>query len=229
MGKIIAMIPARMGSQRLAQKNLRTIRGVPLIVRAIRKCQDAGCFDEIWVNSEDLAFAPIAEAEGVKFHQRPAELGNNQATSEDFVKEFFRTHDCGRLAQVHSIAPLLTAAEVKAFMDAWVNSNHDVMLSCIHDQIEVAYQDKPVNFTFAEKTNSQDLEPTQRITWSITGWKRQAFLEAAEAGKNATYYGSVGFYPVSSVSGHVIKTQTDLEIAEALMNIIEPAFATERK
>jgi CMP-N-acetylneuraminic acid synthetase len=229
MGKIIAMIPARMGSQRLTQKNLRTLRGVPLIVRAIRKCQQADCFDEIWVNSEDVAFAPIAEAEGVQFHQRPAELGNNQATSEDFVKEFFHAHDCEHLAQVHSIAPLLTAAEVRAFMNAWVNSDHDVMLSCIHDQIEVAYQNKPVNFTFAEKTNSQDLQPTQRITWSITGWKRKAFLEAAEASKNATYYGSVGFYPVSSISGHVIKTQTDLDIAEALMNIVEPALATESK
>lgn len=225
MGKIIAMIPARMGSQRLTQKNLRTIRGVPLIVRAIHKCKDAGCFDEIWVNSEDLAFAPIAEAEGVKFHQRPQELGNNQATSEDFIKEFFRTHDCERLAQVHSIAPLLNATEVRAFVEAWVNSSHDVMLSCIHDQIEVAYQDKPVNFTFAEKTNSQDLQPLQRITWSITGWKRAAFLEAANAGQNATYHGSVGFYPVSSISGHVIKTQIDLDIAEALLNVIEPVPA----
>jgi CMP-N-acetylneuraminic acid synthetase len=229
MGKIIAMIPARMGSQRLAKKNLRTIRGVPLIVHAIRKCRQAHCFDEIWVNSEDVAFAPIAESEGVKFHQRPAELGNSIATSEDFVKEFFRVHDCERLAQVHSIAPLLTAAEVKAFIEAWIKSPYDVMLSCIHDQIEVAYQNQPVNFTFAEKTNSQDLKPLQRITWSITGWKRNAFLEAAEAGKTATYYGSVGFYPVSAISGHVIKSQTDLDIAEALMNVIDPASGVESK
>jgi CMP-N-acetylneuraminic acid synthetase len=229
MEKIIAMIPARMGSQRLTQKNLRTIHGVPLIVRAIRKCKEAGCFDEIWVNSEDLAFAPIAEAEGAKFHRRPVELGNNQATSEDFVKEFLRVHDCERVAQVHSIAPLLTASEVRAFIDAWIDSPYDVMLSCIHDQIEVAYENQPVNFTFSEKTNSQDLKPVQRITWSITGWKRAVFLEAAEAGKNATYYGSVGFYPVSAISGHVIKTQTDLDISEALMNILEHAEATQDK
>jgi CMP-N-acetylneuraminic acid synthetase len=221
MGQIIAMIPARMGSQRLPKKNLRELRGVPLIVRAIRKCHEAGCFDEVWVNSENEAFGPIAEAEGAQFHQRPEELGNNDANSEEFVTEFFRAHECERMAQVHSIAPLLTAAEVRAFMEAWVNSNHDVMLSCIHDQIEVAYRNEPVNFTFAEKTNSQDLQPTQRITWSITGWKRASVLEADDAGKTASYYGSVGFYPVSSIAGHVIKTQTDLDIAEALFDLVE--------
>jgi CMP-N-acetylneuraminic acid synthetase len=222
MGTIVAMIPARMGSQRLAQKNLRTIRGVSLIARAVRKCREAACFDEIWVNSEDLAFAPIAEAEGAKFHQRPTELGSNQATSEDFVKEFLSVHDCGRIVQVHSIAPLLTARELRDFVDVWSRSTYDVMLACIHDQIEVAFQGMPINFTFAEKTNSQDLTPLQRITWAVTGWKRATFLNAVAAGKNATYHGSVGFYPVSTISGHVIKTQIDLDIAEALMNAIEP-------
>ena len=226
MGQIIAMIPARMGSQRLPKKNLRTLRGVPLIVRAIRKCQEADCFDEIWVNSEHEAFGPIAETEGVHFHQRPEELGNNQANSEEYITEFFQAHECERLAQVHSIAPLLTAAEVRAFMGAWTNSDHDVMLSCIHDQIEVAYQNQPVNFTFAEKTNSQDLQPTQRITWSITGFSRAAWLEAVEAGKNASYHGSIGFFPVSPIAGHVIKTQRDLDVADALFDLVEAPATT---
>ena len=84
-----------------------------------------------------------------------------------------------------------------------------------------AYRNQPVNFTFAEKTNSQDLEPVQRITWSITGWRRQTFLDAAHAAKTATYSGKVGFFPVSSVSGHVIKTEQDLRIAEAMLPLVE--------
>lgn len=220
MEKIIAMIPARMGSQRLAKKNLRLLQGVPLIVHAIRKCKEAGVFDEIWVNSEDAAFAPIAEAEGVRFHQRPAELGSNTATSEDFVAEFFRAHVCARMVQVHSIAPLLTSAEVSTFVRSWVASGTDVMLSCILDQIEVAYNGKPVNFTFDRKTNSQDLMPVQRVTWSITGWTRSTFLQAADAGMTATYHGSIGFHPVSAVSGHVIKTLEDMNIAEVLLRTL---------
>ncbi len=219
--KTIAMIPARMGSQRLKKKNLAPLDGVPLITRAIRKCQEAGVFDEIWVNSEHPDFGPIAESEGVQFHQRPEELGNNNATSEQFVAEFLRKHDCDLLIQVHSIAPLLTAGEVRDFVSHFKTNDCDVMLSCIHDLIECAYNDAPVNFTLAEKTNSQDLAPVQRVTWSVTGWRRTPYLAATEAGACATYSGKVGFYPVGPLSGHVIKTQHDLDIAAALLPLIE--------
>lgn len=221
MTKVLAMIPARMGSQRLKKKNLRELQGVPLITRAIRKCQKADCFTEVWVNSEDEAFKPIAEAEGARFHKRPEKLGDNQATSEQFVYEFLKKRDCDYLLQVHSIAPLLSETEVRKFTKAFVDSGDSVFLSCIEDQIEVAFENQPVNFSFSEKTNSQDLKPLQRITWSITGWKRQDFLRAYEEKKCATYTGPIGFYPVSSLSGHVIKTQTDLDIAEALMGVLE--------
>lgn len=221
MSKIIAMIPARMGSQRLKKKNLCEIEGVSLIARAIRKCKEAGCFSEIWVNSENEEFGEIAKLEGVNFHQRPEHLGNNTATSEQFVHEFFEQHDCDYLLQVHSIAPLLSMEEVRGFTDYFVSSQYDVLLSCIEDQIEVAYKNEPVNFTFAEKTNSQDLAPVQRVTWSITGWKRDKYLAAINNNQCATYSGKIGFYPVSAISGHVIKTQLDLDIAEALLKVLK--------
>ncbi len=219
---IVAMIPARLGSQRLPKKNLCPLGGVPLIAHAIRKCHEAACFDEIWVNSESLEIAAVADAEGALFHERPETLADNVATSEQFVLEFLEAHDCEAVVQVHSIAPLLSAMEVRGFVDHFGQNDFDVLLSCIEDQIEVAYRNQPVNFTFAEKTNSQDLDPVQRITWSITAWRRATYLEAAKAGDTATYSGKVGFYPVSSFSGHVIKTQADLDMAEALLKQFAP-------
>src|SRR5262245_38953857 len=138
------MIPARMGSQRLRQKNLQPLRGEPLIVHAIRKCRAAGVFDEIWVNSEHPAFGEIAKAEGVGFHQRPEHLGNNQATSEQFVAEFLEKHDCTYLFQVHSIAPLLTVNDVRSFVTAMSAGDFDVMLSVVDEPLEAVYDDKPV-------------------------------------------------------------------------------------
>jgi CMP-N-acetylneuraminic acid synthetase len=218
--KIVAMIPARMGSQRLKKKNLAPLAGQPLITHAVEKCKQTGLFDEIYINSEDAEFKQYADDYGIKFYQRPEELGNSVATSEQFVYDFLKNVECDLLLQVHSIAPLLTADEVRNFAAAFRDSDCDVMLSCIEDQIEVAYKDQPVNFTFAEKTNSQELTPTQRVTWSITGFRAQSYIDAVEAGGIGTYNGKIGFYPVSALSGHVIKTQTDLDIAEALLSVL---------
>ena len=217
----IAMIPARMGSQRLAKKNLRELNGVPLIVRAIRKCIDAECFDEIWVNSEHEDFAHIAETEGVYFHKRPKELGDNQATSEQFISEFFEKHECKTLYQVHSIAPLLTVNDILSFVGHMESSIYDCLLSIEEIQIECAFQEKPINFCFDSKTNSQDLEPIQRVCWSITGWMKDTFLRAVSSGQCATYSGKVGFYPISRLAAHVIKTEADLEFAEVVLPLVE--------
>ena len=219
----LAMIPARMGSQRLKQKNLRELAGVPLLVRAIRKCRAAGCFDEIWVNSEHDTFGELAAAEGVGFHKRPEALANNTATSEQFVHEFLTVHPCERVFQVHSIAPLLTAGQVRDFVAAMAEGGEDTLLSCTHEQIECALDGAPVNFSFTEKTNSQELRPVQRVSWSITGWRREAYLAAFDAGKTATYAGRVGFHVLNRMAGHIIKTEEDLRIAEALLPLCDGA------
>jgi len=215
---IIAMIPARMGSQRLKQKNLRRLQGVPLLAHAIRKAQAAGVFDEVWVNSEHTAFGDIAGQEGAMFHRRPAELASNTATSEDFVYEFLSEHPCDYLVQVHSIAPLLNSAQVGDFTRTLSQGDMDVLLSGVNEHIECMCQDKPVNFSFDAKTNSQELYPIQRITWSITVWKSITYMDAYESGTCATYAGKVGFYPIDRIAGHVIKTEADFQLAEQFLS-----------
>lgn len=214
---MIAMIPARLGSQRLARKNLRSLAGLPLIVRAIRRCLKAGLFSEIWVNSESSVFAEFAAAEGINFHKRPSELGGHLATSEEYIAEFLAAHECDYMLQVHSIAPLLTVQQIRLFAEQLQTGECDVLLSYVPEQIECAFRNQPVNFLFDRKTNSQELEPVQRMSWSITGWKRSVYLDAVRDGVCATYSGRVGFFELDHLAGHVIKTQEDLDIAEALL------------
>ncbi|NSW51605.1 MAG: cytidyltransferase [Anaerolineae bacterium] len=218
---ILAMIPARLGSQRLKQKNLRTLNGIPLITRAIRKCKAAGVFDEIWVNSEHTGFATIAAEENVLFHQRPAYLASNTATSEDYIYEFLKAHPCDIVIQVHSIAPLLGVDAVRSFVETMQISNYDVLLSCVLEQIECAMDGVPVNFSFEKKQNSQELSPIQRVTWSITGWRSSSYTTAYENKRCATYAGKVGFFPIDRLGGHIIKYEEDLEIAEYYISLME--------
>ena len=221
--RTLAMIPARMGSQRLAKKNLKEIRGAPLIAHAVRKCLKAGVFDEVWINSEHPDFGAVAAAEGAHFHRRPEHLGSNTATSEQFVAEFLEHHECDLVVQVHSIAPLLTTAEIASFVGAAATSGADVTLSVIQENLEHLYHGAPVNFTFSEKTNSQDLAPVERISWSITAWRRDTYLAAFRAGTCATYSGQVVSHPISRFAGYVVKTQEDFDVIAALWATVHGA------
>ena len=219
----LAMIPARMGSQRLKQKNLMPLRGEPLIVHAIRKCQAAGVFDEVWVNSEHPTFGEIARREGASFHRRPEFLSDHVATSEQFVAEFLESHPCEFVFQVHSIAPLLTTKDLKRFVEEMRKQNYDALLSVVDEPLEAFCDERPVNFSLEQKTNSQDLKPIRRISWAVTAWRRETFLAAARAGRCATYAGRLGLFSVNRLAGHVVKTAEDLAMAEALYPIAHGA------
>ncbi len=211
------MIPARMGSQRLKKKNLIPLNGIPLIQRAVRRCQDAGVFDRVIINSENIEFKEHAEAVGGEFYQRPEHLGNSVATSEDFIEDFLEKNECDRLYQVHSISPLCSSELIREFVEFTENSDYDTVLSCVEEQIECALDGKPINFTLDEKTNSQELTPVQRITWTLSAWRAPLFLEAKKSGKCATYSGNVGIKSLDRWSGHIIKRQEDMDIAEAML------------
>lgn len=219
--KILAMIPARMGSQRLKNKNLQKIGGISLVAHAIRRSKQAAVFDEIWVNSEHDEIWRIAEQEGVYFHKRPVELANDVATSEDYIYEFLKIHSCDYIFQVHTIDPMLNVDQIKKFVRFMTTSNYDVMLTVIDEKIECVSGGEPINFTFDKKTNSQELQPVQRITWSIAGWCSHIFIAAYEAGKCATYAGKIKFYSVDRPAGHIIKTEEDLCFVQALYKYYE--------
>lgn len=213
--KIICMIPARMGSQRLKQKNMRLINGIPLITHAIRKAKQIDIFDEIWVNSEHNAIKQVALQEGVEFYQRSKELSDNTATSEDFVYDFMKKQNSEYLVQLHTIAPLLEIDTIKNFTNHLINRKIDAQFSVVLEQIECCCEGQPINFSTEKKTNSQELKAIQRITWSITGWRTNNYIQVYEQGKCATYNGEVNYFPIDRIEGTIIKDEIDLKLANA--------------
>ena len=64
MKKIIAMIPARIGSKRVPKKNIRLIDGKPLIGYVLETIQKTTVFDDVYLNADDLIFKKIAKDYG---------------------------------------------------------------------------------------------------------------------------------------------------------------------
>ena len=55
--KIIALIPARSGSERVKNKNIKKLNGKPLISYSITLAKDAKIFDKIYVLTDSKIYS----------------------------------------------------------------------------------------------------------------------------------------------------------------------------
>lgn len=76
----VAVIPARGGSKRIPQKNIKDFCGKPMIAWSIEAAIKSGCFDKILVSTDDKEIAEISEKYGAE-----APFFRPKALSDDFT------------------------------------------------------------------------------------------------------------------------------------------------
>ena len=183
--KIIGMIPARMGSQRVKRKNLRLLNGKPLVEYIFDAASKADYLDEIYINSEDQIFEDIASPYGIKFYKRDPFLAGEEATNDHFAFDFLRNMECDILIQLLPTSPFITTQDINSFIEYMLKNNLETLTSVEPKQIGCIYEDKPVNFdTNAILEKSQNLKPVLAYTGALMGWNRNKFIENIDKGNS---------------------------------------------
>lgn len=217
--KIVGMIPARLGSTRVKNKNLRLIDGIPLIQYIVNAAKGSKLLDEVYINSESTKFKGIAEKSGIKFYQRPEELSSDTATNDDFAFDFIDNVECDVLIQLLATSPFVTTEEIDSFIKSMIDGNFETMISISNVQIECVYKNKPINFNQRKQTPpSQLLEPVKSYACSLMGWETKCFRKNIET-YNAAYHGGdgkIGFYELKGYSTIDIDHEEDFLLAEAV-------------
>ncbi|MDL1974682.1 MAG: pseudaminic acid cytidylyltransferase [Deltaproteobacteria bacterium] len=76
--KVIAIIPARAGSKRIPNKNIKSFAGQPIISYSIKAAQETNLFDRIIVSTDSEKIAEVAKTYGAEApFIRPAELSDD--------------------------------------------------------------------------------------------------------------------------------------------------------
>jgi CMP-N,N'-diacetyllegionaminic acid synthase len=216
MNKIIAMIPARLGSQRVPKKNLRLLAGKPMISYVIETALLSGVFDEVYVNTEADIIGEVAIKYGAKFYKRSEEFATNTSGNDDFAYDFIKNTDGDILIQILPTSPLLTTDEIKLFVDEMINKDYDTMISVIDHKIACIYDGKPINFKLLEPhISSQLMMPVQSYATVLMGWKYESFKQSMEKFGFA-YHGSdskIGYFSLKGLSEIDIDEEKDFQLA----------------
>jgi CMP-N-acetylneuraminic acid synthetase len=222
--KIVAMIPARLGSQRIPKKNLRLLGDKVLTQWVAKACQDAAVFDEIYINSESPVFERIANDIGVKFYQRPEHLSTNSATNDDFGLDFINSIECDILIQVNPTSPFTTPEDIKGVVQMFIDGSYQTVHTVKDEQIEGIFDGKPLNFDpLKQMPPSQELTPVKLFTSSIMAWDAKKFKENMEKTGCAVYGGDgkIGYYTIKGAGMIDIDNEKDFYLAEAILKMNE--------
>jgi len=217
--KVIAMIPARMGSKRVKAKNLRLIDGKPLIEYVLDTVSKLNIFDEIYVNSEDEIFTEIANKYGVKFYKRPVELSSDTATNDEFAYDFLKNISCDLLIQILPTSPFITGEEIKQFTRKMIDDALDTLISVEHKQIACVYEGKAINYEKLTKNPpSQTMTPVMAYATSLMGWTSASFIHNFDK-HGVAYHGGDGktdYFELRGLSTIDIDREEDFRLAEAI-------------
>jgi len=95
--KVVAIIPAKGQSERLPNKNILEINGRPMLVWAIRACQESKYDIEPWVSSESDTVLEIAEKYGAKIHKRDPVLSGASVLKQEVIRSAasYIVNNCG--------------------------------------------------------------------------------------------------------------------------------------
>ena len=84
---IVALVPARSGSQRIRGKNVRLLHGHPLIAYSIAVAIDAGIFARIVVSTDSQEYADIARQYGAEApFLRPPEIATPTSPDVEWIR-----------------------------------------------------------------------------------------------------------------------------------------------
>ncbi len=87
MPSVVGLIPARSGSKRVTDKNVRRLGGHPMIAYAISTAVQSGVFDRIIVSTDSVEYAQIARHYGAEVPcLRPPEIATSTSPDVEWVR-----------------------------------------------------------------------------------------------------------------------------------------------
>lgn len=190
--RILGVILARGGSKSIPRKNIKLLRGIPLIAYTVCEGLRSKYIDRLIVSSDDDEIRNIAMLYGAEApFRRPSELSDDKATSSAAIKHTVdwveadegKTYDY--IIELMCTNPMKTSEDIDVIIEKLVKTGADSVIGVCrleeHHPIRIKKitDDKIEDFCLPEipETRRQDLKPAAYIrNGSVYALDRDVFM-----------------------------------------------------
>lgn len=218
--KTIVIIPARGGSKRLPQKNIKLLGQIPLLAHSILYAQaNNDIVDEIYVSTDDEQIKQVALQFGAKIINRPQSLSGDLEPTVSALKNVLEQieDEVENVILLQATNPLRPTNLLREAFEIYKEKKIDSLftVSQNHQKFGKIENDKFIPFNYTIGQRSQDLETLFYENGLLYICKTKLILEDKILSENA--------FPL--VMNHIfakvdIDDQNDFDYAEYLLKII---------
>lgn len=226
----LAVIPARGGSKRIPNKNLRPLAGRPLLTYTVHAALASGVFHRVVVTTDSVRIAQVARGCGasVPFLREPGLSGDfvpvSAATIDALQRIDPEENTYSHVCQLMPNCPLRSASDIVNSHREFLSRGSDSQISVVRYgwqnpwwavKLDEAFALVPL-FEQAFTQRSQDLPPLFCPTGAVW-WAKSVALRRED-----TFHmpGRTG-WEIPWTRGIDIDTEDDWDMAEALMRMME--------
>lgn len=216
--KTIAIIPARGGSKRLFQKNIKLLGGIPLLAHSILYAKaNNQIIDEVYVSTDNAEIKEVALQFGAKVIDRPAHLSGDFEPTVSALKNVLEQieDEVENIVLLQATNPLRPEKLLKEAFENFDKEKVDSLFTVTqnHQKFGKIEKDKFFPFNYKVGQRSQDLAPLFFENGLLYITKAKLVLEDKIISENA--------YPlvVEHIFGKIdIDTIEDFDYAEYVIN-----------
>ncbi|WP_202703960.1 cytidylyltransferase domain-containing protein [Flavobacterium sp. UGB4466] len=216
--KTIAIIPARGGSKRLPQKNIKLLGGIPLLAHSIMYAKaNSAIIEEIYVSTDDENVKKIALEYGAKVIDRPADISGDHEATASALKHVLQNidHEVENVVLLQPTNPVRPESLLKETFEIYQKEDSDSLftVSRNYKKFGKITDQKFVPYNYKIGQRSQDMEPIYFENGLLYITKASLILEDIIISEDAFPF------KIDHIFANVdIDTQEDFDFAEFLFH-----------
>lgn len=179
--KVVAFVPIRLNSQRVAGKNLRLLGGQPLLCHILHTLRRVDAIDAIYVYCSDEAVRPYLP-EGVRFLRRDAQLDRNETLGAEIYDAFTSAVDADVYVLAHATSPFIRPETIAGALHKVTDTEEngggcDSAFSAERLQTFAWYGGRPLNYSLDAIPRTQEIEPVYVETSAFYIFRREVWRD----------------------------------------------------
>lgn len=215
---IISIVPVRIGSKSIKEKNIKDFCGRPLIYWTLKSLENSKTIDKVIVASDSIKINQIVNSfsfKKVNIYKRKSENSKDESSTESVLLEVldeFNFNDKDIIYLNQATSPFTSSQDIDNAYKIYSNNDYDSLLTCsISKRFIWKKKGKPINYDFNHRPRRQDFEGTyiENGAFYINNVKN------IRKHKNRLS-GRIGLYEMDEYKSYEIDQESDWIICEKL-------------